>query len=418
MTGPRHKTSDWAIGHSRLAGRLARRRNGSLVTAPDDLRPAIGRTWPVMAVPLVFFVGAGATLPALPGAVREAGAGATSLGVVLGIFPFAALAGRLIAGRSTDRRGRILTLRLGLVVAGAAGLLFAASGGVLGIGAARTLHGLADAFLYTAASAYVLDRTPEDRRPQALSLLGAGIWAGYALGPLVGAALELRQVGLVVMAGAGLGLLLTSGLPESTADGPQATGRRALLPPGVALPGVALGLGYAALVGFVVVHLDDRGGNGAVALTCFSVAVLVGRLVVVPLAARLGIMRSLPYALTAMASGLVVIALTGDTAVVGAAAGAVGLGASLPFPALATLVAARVPAAQRGTAIGTLTAFYDLFVGFGSVAAGVVAARSGTPAVFVLAAVGVLAAAAINVVLARQDGDSPMLAAADSAPDA
>ena len=383
-----------------------------------------GRTWPLLAVLLLFFAGAGASLPALPFAVREVGAGPTSLGLVLGLFPFAALAGRLVAGRLTDRRGRVLTLRLGLALTAAAGLVFALDGRVLdssvaAIGVARALHGLADALIYTAASAYVLDRTPVDRRPHALSLLGAAIWAGYALGPLAGAVLDLRQVGLVIAVGALLGLAVTRGLVESRVDGPRVTGARALLPRGVALPGVTLGLGnlgYAALVGFLVVHLDDQGGNGAVALTCFSVAVLVGRLVVVPLAARLGIMTTLPYAMVVMALGLVVIGGTGSTLVAGVAAAAVGLGYCLPFPALASLVAGRVPASQRGAAIGALVAFYDVFVGIGSVAGGLVAARSGTDAVFVLAAVGVLSAAAVNVVLSRQSRVERVLA--DAAPDA
>ena len=202
------------------------------------------------------------------------------------------------------------------------------------------------------------------------------------------------------------GLLLTVRLPDSRAPGEPATGLRALLPRGVALPGTALGLGnlgYAALVGFLVVHLDDRGGRGAVALTAFSVAVLLGRLVVVPLAARAGIMRTLPFGLVAMAAGLLLIAGSGSTVVVAAAAAVIGLGYCLPFPALATLVAGRVPPAQRGAAIGALTAFYDVFVGVGSVLFGLLADRSGTPAVFVLAATGVVAAAAVNVVLARQD---------------
>ena len=363
-------------------------------------------TWPVLALVLLFFLGVGATLPALPGAVREAGAGSGVLGVALGVFPFAAVAGRLVAGRATDRGGRVVTVRAGLLVTAAASGLLVLPVTVAGLVAARVLHGLADALVYTAASAWVLDRTPEDRRPQALSLLGAAIWGGYALGPLVGAALDLRAVGVVVLASAVVGLALTRGLPDRRSSGEPARGLRSLLPRGVALPGTALGLGnlgYAALVGFLVVHLDDRGGRGAVALTAFSVAVLLGRLVVVPLAARVGVLRTLPYGLTAMAAGLLVIAGTGSTAVAAAAAAVVGLGYCLPFPALATLVAGRVPESQRGAAIGALTAFYDVFVGVGSVLGGLVADRSGTPAVFELAAVGVLAAAAVNIVLARQD---------------
>lgn len=389
-------------------------RHGAVVPAP-------ARTWPVVALMLVFFLGIGATLPALPAAVRASGAGGSALGLVLGVFPFAALAGRLVAGRATDRGGRLVTLRAGLLVALAAGGLFALPLPVSGLVAARALHGLADALVYTAASAWVLDRTSEERRPHALSLLGAGIWGGYALGPLVGAALDLRAVGLVVMASSVLALLLTVGLSESRADGEPLRGLRALLPPGVALPGTALGLGnlgYAAIVGFLVVHLDDRGGRGAVALTAFSVAVLVGRLLLVPLAARAGILRTLPYGLAAMALGLLVIAGTGSTWVAATAATVIGLGYCLPFPALATLVAGRVAPAQRGAAIGALTAFYDVFVGVGSVLGGLLADRSGTPAVFVLAAAGVVAAAVVNVVLARQDRDSRAVVDVASAPGA
>ena len=376
-----------------------------MTPAAAPARRATG-TWPVLALVLLLFVGVGATLPALPAAVREAGAGSGALGLALGVFPFAALAGRLVAGRATDRGGRVVTLRAGLLVSAAAGGLLVLPVTVAGLVAARALHGLADALVYTAASAWVLDRTPEDRRPQALALLGAAIWGGYALGPLAGAALDLRAVGALVLAGAAVGLVLTRGLPDSRAVGEPARGLRSLLPRGVALPGVALGLGnlgYAAVVGFLVLHVDDRRGHGAVALTAFSVAVLLGRLAVVPLAARAGILRTLPYGLAAMAAGLLVIAGTGSTVVATVAAAVIGLGYCLPFPALATLVAGRVPASQRGAAIGALTAFYDVFVGVGSVLGGLVAARSGTPTVFVLAASGVLAAAAVNVVLARQD---------------
>ena len=379
------------------------------------------RTWPVVALMLVFVLGVGATLPALPAAVRAAGGAGSDLGLALGVFPFAALAGRLVAGRATDRGGRVVTLRAGLLVAVLAGGLFALPLPVAGLVAARALHGLADALVYTAASAWVLDRTPDDRRPQALSLLGAGIWGGYALGPLVGAALDLRAVGLVVVASCLLGLLLTVRLPDAPAEGERLRGLRALLPRGVALPGIALGLGnlgYAAIVGFLVVHLDDQGGRGAVALTAFSVAVLLGRLVVVPLAARAGILRTLPYGLAAMAAGLLVIGGTGSTAVAAAAAAVVGLGYCLPFPALATLVAGRVAPAQRGAAIGALTAFYDVFVGVGSVAGGLIAERSGTSAVFALAAVGVVAAAAVNVALARQNGREHVLVRTGAVPDA
>jgi MFS family permease len=384
--------------------------------------PQRERVLPVVLVSFVHVVGLGATLPVLPSAVREAGGRATAIGVVIGAFAFAALAGRLVAGRATDRRGRIWTLRAGLLLSVAAAAVFALPLGVAGLVAARLLHGFSEALVYTAASTWVLDRTPPERRPQALSLLGAGIWGGYATGPLVGAALDIRQVAVVIAAGAVAGLLLTGRLPESASGGGSRTrGFRGLLPRGVALPGLSLGLGnlgYAVVAGFLVVHLDDQGGRGAVALTCFSVAVLLGRLVVVPLAARVGILRTTPFGLAAMAAGLLVIGGTGSTVVAGAAAAVVGLGYCLPFPALATLVAGRVSAPERGAALGALTAFYDVFVGVGSIVAGLLAAHAGTGSVFVLGAAGVLCAACLNVVLSRQEQAERGVALADSAPDA
>jgi len=54
----------------------------------------------------------------------------------------------------------------------------------------------------------------------------------------------------------------------------------------------------------------------------------------------------------------------------------------------------QTPAGERGSALGVLTAFYDLFVGISSFAAGAVATRFGYSAAFLTAA-GALGAAAI-----------------------
>lgn len=152
------------------------------------------------------------------------------------------------------------------------------------------------------------------------------------------------------------------------------------------------------------------------ALAAFSFAVLFGRLVVVPLAARAGIQRTLPFAFLVMASGLLVIAGTQDTVVVAGAAAVVGSASSLTFPALASLVVGRVAPAQRGAAMGALIAFYDVYVGIASVVAGLVIEYWDTSAVFVLAAIGVLAAAAANALLLSRGLDQGAVDSAGPAP--
>jgi predicted MFS family arabinose efflux permease len=53
----------------------------------------------------------------------------------------------------------------------------------------------------------------------------------------------------------------------------------------------------------------------------------------------------------------------------------------------------QTPSGERGSAVGVLSAFYDLFVGISSFSAGTVAARSGYAAAFVMAAAALSAAA-------------------------
>ena len=60
-----------------------------------------------------------------------------------------------------------------------------------------------------------------------------------------------------------------------------------------------------------------------------------------------------------------------------------------------------MPAQDRGSAVGAMTAFYDISVGLSSLAFGLLATRSGTTLVFVLAAAVVLVAAGFDAVFAR-----------------
>lgn len=70
-----------------------------------------------------------------------------------------------------------------------------------------------------------------------------------------------------------------------------------------------------------------------------------------------------------------------------------GFGFSFPWSAIASAVLKRTPAGARGSAVGILSAFYDLFVGMSSFAAGAIAGRFGYPAAFWMAAIALCASA-------------------------
>jgi predicted MFS family arabinose efflux permease len=114
-----------------------------------------------------------------------------------------------------------------------------------------------------------------------------------------------------------------------------------------------------------------------------------------------------------MAVGLLVLAGgPGPVAAVGATA-LLGFGFSFPWSSIASTVLRRTPSAERGSAVGILSAFYDLFVGVSSFAAGWVAHRFGYSAAFVMAAVALVAAAIAGrfVFFARVESQERAMAA-------
>src|SRR5260370_8167373 len=100
-----------------------------------------------------------------------------------------------------------------------------------------------------------------------------------------------------------------------------------------------------------------------------------------------------------MAAGLLVLAGgPGPVVAVGATA-LLGFGFSFPWSSIAATVLRRTPSAERGSAVGILSAFYDLFVGVSSFAAGWVAPPFGSAAAFLMAAGAVSSGATPPLVL-------------------
>ena len=99
------------------------------------------------------------------------------------------------------------------------------------------------------------------------------------------------------------------------------------------------------------------------------------------------------FGIAAMILGLTVLAAGPPPVVAVGAAAILGLGFSFPFASVASNVIRSTPPGQRGSAVGVLSAFYDLFVGTSSFAAGAVAKHWGYPAAFGMAATALIAAA-------------------------
>jgi MFS family permease len=366
-------------------------------------RPARTAFIGVFVAALLSFLGLGAVLPVLPQYVKgPIGAGDVAVGLVTGAFAFTAVLCRPLAGRIADARGRRLIVVTGALFAALAGLLYIIPAGVPGLLVARLALGAGEGCVFTAGATWTVDLAPPDQRGRAIGLFGLAIWSALALGPLIGEGLLSLGGYDLVWAFAALaplcGALVARTVPD--AHEPPPPGPRPPLIPRAALrPGTALALanlGYAALAGFLVLHLAQRGiGHGAAVFTVFAAAVVAARTIGGRLPDVLGPRRTAVAAALAEAAGLAVIAAAHTLPVALGGALLMGLGFSTLYPSLALLVVRRADQERRGAALGTFTAFFDIGMGLGGPLAGAIASVAGYGAAFWAAAGCALVTAAV-----------------------
>jgi MFS family permease len=357
----------------------------------------------IFAVTLLALLSVGAVLPVLPRYVRgPLDAGNIAVGVVIGSYAITGLIFRPFAGRLADTRGRRPAVAIGSLLASIAGFLYLVPAGVPGLVAARLCLGAGEGMVFTAGSAWIVDLAPPERRGRVIGLYGLAVWSGLSLGPPIGELLlHLSSYELVwIFAGAAplVGALVALRLPD-TFRPPVLERRPRLIAPESIRPGAALALasvGYAAVAGFVVLHLDARGvGHGATVFGAFAAMVVLTRLIGGNLPDRIGPARCALAAAMVEAAGLATIAVAHSLPVAIAGALAMGAAFSLLYPSLSLVVIERIPESRRGAALGTFTAFFDAGVGIGAPLAGAAAALTDYEGAFLLAAGFSLAGATV-----------------------
>jgi MFS family permease len=346
------------------------------------------RIWRIVGAAFVGMLGFGAVIPMLPIYLHEqSGASTFVTGLLIGLSSAFALLGRLLAGKTADRKGRRIALLLGMAFCAAAGVLYLPLFGLWAMPPGRVLHGLGEGFFVTAAVAWAVDVAPENRRAQALGFLSSGIWGGVSIGPAIGQVLgTMTRVALFLTVSSLVVIGIVFLMDEEPRPHHHAPSR--WFPPPVLMPGILLGLGnvtYAAMAGFLILLLRNRGHGSAWAFSAFALAVLFGRAAFGGLPDRMGPRRSLFAGYACLAVGLTAIIASHSSVLDLPAALLVGLGYSFPWPALASVVVGQVPIAERASALGALNAFYDLFVAASSAIAGAAAQRWGLTAPFWLA---------------------------------
>ena len=376
------------------------------------------KIWRIVGTVFVGMLGFGAVIPLLPVYLHEeVGASTFLTGLLIGLSSGFALPGRLIAGKTAERQGRRITLLVGMGFCAVAGILYLPVFGLTVMAIGRMLHGLGEGFLVTATVAWVVDIAPANRRAQAVGFLSSAMWGGLSLGPAIGQVLgSMQRVALLLTASSIVVIAIVLAMREEPRPDHDEPSR--WFPRPVLAPGILLGLGnvaYAAMAGFLILLLRHRGQGATWAFSLFALAVLFGRVALGGVPDRQGPRRSLLAGYACLAIGLFAIAISSNQLIDLAASFLVGLGYSLPWPALAVVVVGQVRASERAAALAALNAFYDVFVAGSSALAGVAAEWWGFAAPFWLALASITGAASL-VLLTSVGTQAAASSAADPLP--
>jgi MFS family permease len=356
-----------------------------------------GRFWALIGATFLGFLGIGTVLPELGPHIRyDLGGSDQTVGLVIGVFSFVALSTRLISGPLADRRGRKITFLTGLFSCGLAGFAYLLPLGIAGPYLARGLQGFGEACLYTGAATWVVEVGGIDRGSQSLGYLSSGIWGGISVGPVVGQWLgSFQSAALLQTVAALVGFVIVTRVREEyKPTAPSA--RRHWIPKSLVPPGIAVGfvnVQYPVITGFLVLHLAGHGNSGPAAFSTWAVMILLARFFLGRLPDRVHPAITFYSGLSGMAIGLALLAAGPSPVFAVTAAAILGFGFSFPWSSILATVLRKTPSGERGSTIGVLSAFYDLFVGGSSFVAGAVAKHFGYSAAFVMATVALAGAA-------------------------
>lgn len=362
----------------------------------------------LFAAVLAFFTAGGIVLPvASRFAAGPLAADSIGVGVAIGAFAIAALLLRPVVGWASDRFGRRPLLLLGGVVTVVVLVLHLVVSSLPMFVLVRGALGIGEAFFFVAGLAAISDLAPDDRRGEAINVGSLALYGGLAIGPVIGETiLGLGGYDLVWVAAAAIAVVATILcllVPETSPTilapraGPRPRGR--FIHPAGLFPGFLIltgAWGMAGFLAFIPLHATALGLDGAgLALAVYALVIVGLRIVFVKLPDQVGPARLSGAALVLSAIGLVVIAVAGEQ--VGLLVGTVVLasGVAFMFPGLMALAVARVDETERGSVVGTTSAFLDLSFGLAPAVLGVVAGVTGYAAAFGLSAGVALVGAAL-----------------------
>jgi MFS family permease len=356
----------------------------------------------VTAIALCTYLGFGMVTVVLPHFVTSRFHGSTlAVGIVVGIYSFAAVLARPWAGRLGNQRGRRWLMIAGAIIIAGSFLLDAIAPNLAVLMALRLVTGTGEGMFYIGSATLVTDLVPSARRAEAIGYYSVALYLGSGVGPTIGHLLAQRAgIPAVFVTAAGLSLLGTVASVRLPNPKPEAVpqGRQNLVNRAAVLPGAVLFLGIMGLIPFqayVPLYTDQLHMSGPqYVFLLYSAVICLVRLLGSRIH-RVSPRRIATIAILLIIVGLALMASVASPISLYLGVAVFGAGVAIQFPALMGIALSRASDQERAAVVGTYTAFMDLAQGVGGFLLGVPAALAGYRASFATGSVFAMGALAL-----------------------
>ena len=384
--------------------------------APSE-RSAVTGLAPMVAIVFFGFLAIAAPLPALSLYVHDTlGFSGFVVGWVVGIQSFVTIVSRHRAGTLADHRGPKTAVLLGLPLASLGGIFYLASAlmpdmpvsRLVILFAGRLLLGLAESMFITGTMSWGIGRIGAARTGKVMSWQGiamyAALGAGGPLGLFIHHVFGFAGISVLTIATPLIALAVAVSVSGVEALGgarvPFHHVLRLIWQPGLVL--MLATVPFAVMAAFLPLDYAEKGWMGAgAAIAFFGAAYILVRLIGSHWTDRFGAGRVVAASLVIEMAGQLLLWTASSVAVANLGATLTGLGFSLIFPAMGVAATKRVPAAQRGRAVGNFIAFFDVALGLTGPLVGLATGTFGYSSAFFIGCLAVIASLALLPLVGR-----------------
>lgn len=329
----------------------------------------------------LLFAGFLILMPTLPLYVESLGGGSVAVGLVGGVFAITSVMIRPIAGKFLDQGSRKKIFMLGIIISLVAIFSYQWAGILAILLLLRMVHGIGFGMATTSAGTIATDLIPPKRLGEGMGFFGLTSSTATAVAPAIGLLVlfntSFNTLFLVAVGLTALGLLASSYITSPDFEKADKVKGYKYFESAAFLPSLVMVFAimpFGAVVSFIALYSIERGiENIGFFFTIYALTLLFARPFSGMLADKYGYHKVLVPGIFVMSVGMYIISIADNPLLFAVAAIVFGLGIGFVIPSLQSLAVKNVPPNRRGAANGTFFSSFDIGIGLGSLAWGVIA---------------------------------------------